>query len=164
MKLDRIIASVAAANTFKAVAEEWYAKAEKEGSPLPRSPKSAGCWALHMRLSATARLLTSSRTNCSHYCASLKRGESMSPPSAFAAPADRFRYAIATARANRDISADLRGALISVKVTHRAAITTPTEVGALLRVIDGYEGHSVTRTALKLMPHVFVCPGDHRRD
>lgn len=31
MKLDKITASVAAANTFKAVAEEWYAKSEKEG-------------------------------------------------------------------------------------------------------------------------------------
>ena len=30
-KLDKIAASVAAANTFKAVAEEWYVKAEKEG-------------------------------------------------------------------------------------------------------------------------------------
>jgi hypothetical protein len=30
-RLDKIAASVAAANTFKAVAEEWYAKAEKEG-------------------------------------------------------------------------------------------------------------------------------------
>ena len=73
-----------------------------------------------------------------------------------------FRYAIATARANRDISADLRGALASVKVTHRAAITKPVEVGALLRVIDGYEGASVTLAALKLLPHVFVRPGELR--
>ena len=33
-----------------------------------------------------------------------------------------FRYAIATARAERDPSADLRGALTAPKVTHRAAI------------------------------------------
>ena len=31
VKLDKITACIAAANTFKAVAEEWYAKAEKEG-------------------------------------------------------------------------------------------------------------------------------------
>lgn len=31
IKLDKIAASVAAANTFEAVAEEWYVKAEKEG-------------------------------------------------------------------------------------------------------------------------------------
>ena len=73
-----------------------------------------------------------------------------------------FRYAVATARASRDISADLRGALASVKVTHRAAITTPAEVGSLLRVIDGYEGHPITLTALRLLPHVFVRPGELR--
>jgi integrase len=67
-----------------------------------------------------------------------------------------FRYVIATARANRDLSADLRGALISVKVTHRAAVTTANGVSALLRVIDSYEGHAVTVTALKLLLHVFV--------
>jgi integrase len=73
-----------------------------------------------------------------------------------------FRYALATARANRDISADLRGALISARVTHRVAITTPAEVGALLRAIDDYEGHQVTVSALKLLPHVFVRPGELR--
>ena len=68
-----------------------------------------------------------------------------------------FRYVIATGRANRDISADLRGALASVKVTHRAAITRPVEVGSLLRVIDGYEGSatlmssSLTRTLIHRM-------------
>ena len=31
MKLDKIAASVAAANTFNAIAEEWYVKVEKEG-------------------------------------------------------------------------------------------------------------------------------------
>ena len=36
------------------------------------------------------------------------------------------------------------------------------EVGALLRVIDGYEGSSVTLAALKLLPHLFVRPGELR--
>jgi hypothetical protein len=36
-----------------------------------------------------------------------------------------YRYAIATARAERDISNDLRGALIAHRVTHRAAILKP---------------------------------------
>ena len=35
-----------------------------------------------------------------------------------------FRYGIATARADRDVARDLRGALITPKVTHLAAITT----------------------------------------
>ncbi len=46
MKLDRIAASVAAANTFKAVAEEWYVKTEKEGLGSlvgPMIPRIIGC-------------------------------------------------------------------------------------------------------------------------
>ena len=73
-----------------------------------------------------------------------------------------FRYAIATVRADRDVAADLRGALITPKVTHRAAITTPAEVGALLRAIESYEGHPSTLIALRLLPHVFVRPGELR--
>src|SRR3546814_3077584 len=38
-----------------------------------------------------------------------------------------FRYAIATARADRDLAADLRGALTAPKVKHHAAITTRKE-------------------------------------
>jgi hypothetical protein len=42
-----------------------------------------------------------------------------------------FRYAIATSRAERDISADLRGALTTPKTEHRAALTDPKEFGRL---------------------------------
>ena len=74
-----------------------------------------------------------------------------------------FRFAIATGRAERDPTADLRGALITPTVTHRATIVEPKAVGALLRAIDGFEGHAVTRYALKLAPLVFVRPGELRQ-
>jgi integrase len=73
-----------------------------------------------------------------------------------------FRYAIATGRATRDISVDLRGALTTPKVQHRPAITEPNEVGALLRAIDGYSGQPTTRFALQLTALVFVRPGEIR--
>lgn len=73
-----------------------------------------------------------------------------------------FRYAIATARAERDVAADLRGALIAPKAVHRAAITTPKEAGALLRTLETFEGLANTRAALQLLPHVFVRPGELR--
>jgi integrase len=73
-----------------------------------------------------------------------------------------FRYGIATARADRDVAADLRGALIVPKVTYRPAITTPNEAGALLRAIESFEGHPTTNVELKLAPHVFVRPGELR--
>jgi integrase len=74
-----------------------------------------------------------------------------------------FRYAIATGRAERDPSIDLRGALTAPKVRHRAAILEPTAIGALLRAIDGFDGQSTTRAALRLAPMVFVRPGELRQ-
>src|SRR5215475_8050705 len=74
-----------------------------------------------------------------------------------------FRFAIATGRADRDPTADLRGALITPTVTHQATIVEPRAVGALLRAIDGFEGHAVTRHALRLAPLVFVRPGELRQ-
>ena len=74
-----------------------------------------------------------------------------------------FRYAIATGRAQRDPSPDLKGALPPVKETHLAAITDPTQVGPLLRAFDDYQGHFVTRCALRFAPLVFVRPGELRK-
>jgi integrase len=74
-----------------------------------------------------------------------------------------FRYAIATGRASRDPSSDLRGALPPVKETHHAAITKPAEVAALLVALNGYEGSLVVRCALRLAPLVFVRPGELRK-
>jgi len=71
-----------------------------------------------------------------------------------------FRYAIVSARAGRDVAADLRGALITPKTKHRAAITTSDEAGALLRAIDDYDGMPIIRKALRLIAHVFVRPGE----
>lgn len=73
-----------------------------------------------------------------------------------------FRYAIATGRAERDPSADLRGALPPTVVEHLAAVTKPEDVGALLRVLDGYDGSPIVAAALKLAPLVFVRPGELR--
>lgn len=74
-----------------------------------------------------------------------------------------FRYAIATGSADRDSSADLRGPLPPVQKKHHASIVEPEAVGELLRAIDGYQGHLVTRCALQLAPLVFVRPGELRR-
>jgi integrase len=73
-----------------------------------------------------------------------------------------FRYAIATGRAERDIAADLRGALESVQVTHYAAVTEPAKVAELLRTLDGYQGSLVVKSALRLAPLLFVRPGELR--
>jgi integrase len=73
-----------------------------------------------------------------------------------------FRYAIATGKAEHDITADLRGALAPHKGKHFASITDPRQVGQLFRAIDGYQGDFVTACALKLAPLVFVRPSELR--
>ena len=73
-----------------------------------------------------------------------------------------FRYAVATGRAERDPSGDLKGALPQPGEKHHAAITDPKEVAPLLRTIDGYNGHLVVKCALRLAPLFFVRPGELR--
>ena len=73
-----------------------------------------------------------------------------------------FRYAIATDRAERDIAADLVGALELKKVKHFAAVTEPAKVAVLLRTIDNYQGSAVVRAALRLNALLFVRPGELR--
>lgn len=74
-----------------------------------------------------------------------------------------FRYAVATGRARRDITTDLRDALRTPETKHHAAITDPAEIGALLHAVDGYGGEPTTRAALQLAPLVFTRPGDLRQ-
>jgi len=73
-----------------------------------------------------------------------------------------FRYAVATGRAERDPSGDLRGALPPVKGTHFASVTEPKKVAKVLRTLDGYDGTLTVRCALHLAPLVFVRPGELR--
>ena len=47
-----------------------------------------------------------------------------------------FRFAVADGRAERDITADLRGALSVVPAAHFAAVTEPKQAGDLMRSIQ----------------------------
>lgn len=73
-----------------------------------------------------------------------------------------FRYGVACGYVERDITADLRGALKPFKREHLASITDPEKVGPLLRAIDGYDGSFIVKCALRLAPLVFVRPGELR--
>lgn len=68
-----------------------------------------------------------------------------------------FRYGIATGRCKHDLSTDLRGALAPHKGRHQPAVK-PEELPDLLRAIAGYEtiGDKQTRLALQLLAHTFV--------
>lgn len=162
-KLEKIAKSIAATNTFQAVAEEWLEKIEKEGLAAITLKKAR--WLLAQTYPALGKrpiseitahelLLVLKKVEASKRYDTANRIRSTC--------SQVFRYAIATARAERDICSDLRGALVTPRTTHRAAITTPTEAGGLLRAVEDYDGNDLTRIALRLLPHLFVRPGELR--
>jgi len=73
-----------------------------------------------------------------------------------------FRYAVSAGRADSDPTRDLRGALAPVNAANYPTITDPGELGALLRAINAYSGGYVVRAALRILPYVFVRPGELR--
>jgi hypothetical protein len=68
-----------------------------------------------------------------------------------------LRYGVAIGWTERDVTPDLRGALVAIPRTNFAAITEPKQLALLLLSIDAYEGHIVAVSVLKLTPHA-VCP------
>ena len=151
------------ARTFKDVAEEWLAKHRPTWAPT-HTEKVEGRlrgyvypWLGSARIDAITaaellRVLRRIESRGTHETAHRVRQHC----------GQVFRYAIATGRADTDITHGLRGALAPVRVKHHASITEPKAIGDLLRAIDNYRGHDVTRTALKLAPLVFVRPGELR--
>lgn len=73
-----------------------------------------------------------------------------------------FRYGISTGKAERDVAADLRGALQEVLTKHHPAITKAEELPPLLRAIDNYKGHFIVCSALRFAPLVFLRPKELR--
>ncbi len=159
-----VAASVSASNTFATVANELIDKREREGLKDITTGKAR--WLLSL-LEAQLGERPIGEIEPYELLAALKKVESsgrLETAKRLLAFASRvFRYAVATARAKRDIAADLQGALTAPKVKHHAAIIDPKGVGALLRAIDGFDGQPVTLWALKLAPHVFVRPGELRQ-
>ncbi len=162
-KQARRAAVVADANTFEAVAREWFLKHSARWADshsckvLLRLESDLFPWLGHRPVSAieaTELLETIRRIEA--------RGALDAAHRCLGYSSQIFRYAIATARSKRNPAADLRGALPPTKGGHFASITDPEKVGELLRAIDGYEGALITRCALRLAPLTFVRPGELR--
>lgn len=74
-----------------------------------------------------------------------------------------FRFGIAETLLKTDPCRDLRGALEKPIPKHFAAITKPRPLAELLKAIDGYHGSMIVRSAMKLMPMLFLRPGELRK-
>ncbi len=73
-----------------------------------------------------------------------------------------FRYAIVTGRAERDISADLRGALKPAVQRHHSHLKD-TELPEFLQKLEIYDGSDLTRHAIQLLAITFVRTNELRK-
>lgn len=153
-----------AANSFESVAREWFTKLLPTWTPdhadkiIKRLERDVFPWIGGKPiadLNAPAVLATIRRIEA--------RGRLETAHRALQNCGQVFRYAVATGRAERDPTGDLRGALPPTREKHMAAITDPVEVGALLRAIDAFKGTLIVQSALKLSALVFVRPGELRQ-
>lgn len=160
----RIEASIRAENSFESVAEELIAKREKEGVS-PRTLEKYR-WLLKLLSSEFGRrpVTEISPAELLHELKHHERRGRFETAKRLRSFASRvFRYAAATARAERDPAQMLLGALIQPRVKHFAAITDPVAFGGLLRAIEDYEGDPAVMHALRLTPHLFQRPGELRQ-
>jgi integrase len=153
-----------AGNSFEVVAREWFAKhsthwaADHANRTFRRLERDVFPWIGEKPITGvTAPQLLSVIQRIEN------RGALETAHRALANCGQVFRYAIATGRAERDPSGDLRGALPQAKGEHFAAVTEPKQVAEILRVIDGYEGSLIVGCALRIAPLVFVRPGELRK-
>lgn len=163
-KAARIAARIGAANTFKAVADEYIAKLEQEGRAEVTMAKAR--WLLGQLTPAlgTRPVADVSPHELLEVLKKVEKAGKRETARRLRSFAGRvFRYAVATARASHDPAQALQGALIAPTPKHHAAITDPKALGALLRAIDGYGGQPATLFALKLTPHIFQRPGEVRQ-
>lgn len=152
-----------AANSFEAVAREWFEKHARawvathakdvlrrlEGNLFPELGHRPIDAIDAPELLATVRKI---EARGSHDLA--HRVLSMS--------GQAFRYGVATGRCARDVAADLRGALTPNVKKHQAAVR-PEELPDLLRKIATYDqegGDTLTRLALQLLGATFVRTGE----
>ena len=152
-----------ASNSFEVVAREWFAKHEPNWSPnhanriIRRLERDIFPWIGSSPVAdITAPQLLEAVRRIE------QRGALETAHRALGNCGQVFRYAVATGRAERDPTGDLKGALPPVKGAHFAAVTDPKKVGGMLRAIDAYEGTLIVRCALRLAPLVFVRPSELR--
>lgn len=163
-KVSKRAAKIASENSFEAVAREWYTKHSKNWVPshgekiIRRFERDIFPWIGSSPIAnITAPMLLTVLRRIED------RGALETAHRAHQNCGQVFRYAVATGRAERDPTGDLRGALPPTRVKSFAAIIEPKKVGELLRCIQGYEGSFITKCALQLAPLVFVRPGELRK-
>ncbi len=162
-RLDKLAAEVAANNTFRAVAEEYLKNLEERGSAEATINKNR--WMLLDLASPLAKRPISEIT-AAEILIILKKYEK----AGLRETAKRlrgvigavFRLAVATLRASNDPTYALRGAIASPVVSHRAAITDESQLGALMLAVDECTAWPTLKAALKFLTLTMMRPGEVR--
>lgn len=156
--------AAAASNTFEMVARDWLAKSANKRAAVTQAKVTS--WLEKDVFPFIGRLAISSikaKDILDKVARRMEaRGIHESAHRIVQICSQVFRYAVAIGAVERDVTADLRGALVGVETAHYAAITDPKQTGQLMRSIYAYAGHPCAVAGLKLSPLVFVRPGELR--
>ena len=163
-KKAKIKATLAIANTFHSLAEEYIdTKMVREGAATATVDKAR--WFLSLLKPAIGSMPVT-EVDPQMLLAPLKkleaRGTLETAKKCRSFASRVFRYGIWTGRCTVDVARDLQGALTSPKAKNYAAILEPEEFGGLLRSIEVFGGSPITKFALQLSPHIYVRPGELR--
>lgn len=162
-KANKRAALVSSTNTFGAIADEHLLKLTKDGRAGATLAKNT--WMMK-QLAAPLANRPITEVTASEVLDVLRpierSGRVESALATRAAIGRVFRYAIATARADNDPTFALRGALQRHVPTSHPAITDKTELGGLLRALDGYRGWPSLAAALQIQALCFARPGETR--
>ena len=154
-----------AANSFEAIAREWYAKAYADKA---ESTQEKTMTRLQQDVFPVIGALPVSSIEPAHIRTVIehieKRGALDIAKRVFNYVGRVLRYADSRGLVARDVSAsiDLKLILSSRETAHHAALTDPVAVGGLMRAIDSFTGSFITVCALKLAALCFVRPGELR--
>jgi integrase len=160
---EKLSRSIAAENTFEAVAESWLQKTS--ASRAATTQEKITSWLKKDVFPYIGKMPVSAIKPMDVLAAIRKmeaRGAVDSAHSVKRLCGQILRYAVGSGLVERDVTADLKGQLAVAVQSHYAAITEPKEVAKLMRAIMSYKGHPYSRAALQLLPLVFVRPGELR--
>ncbi len=159
----RVSTAADAANTFRALAEEWIETKSATWSPsYIETVRSALRANLYRQIgdmpvrNITVPIMREALLNIE------RRGALVALAKTRMWASGVFRYAIATGRSDQDPAAPLRGTFKAHRPKNFAALTKKEEVAKLLAKIDAYDGSVITTAALKLLALTFVRTGELR--
>ncbi|MCS3390382.1 tyrosine-type recombinase/integrase [Burkholderia thailandensis] len=162
-KLVKTARQIQAANTFEAVARDWYVRMMSEKAEshrvkvIARLEKDIFPW---LGEKPIAEITAPDILECLRRIEG--RGARDTAHRALQNCSAVFRYAVAAGKAQENPAIHLKGALPPARPGHFAAITEPKEVGLLLRTMNAAGATFPVKCALRLLPYLFCRPGELR--